>query len=426
MVSKTPTTIAAIDILLALGEIKKILVIAPLRVAESTWAAETEKWDNFKHLRVSKILGTEKERLLAIDADADIYVTSRDSVIWLCEECERRNSWKWDCVVLDELSSFKNPSAKRVKALRRFRGRMKRVIGLTGTPAPNGLIDLWSQIYLIDRGKRLGRTITAYREKYFTPGRGSGHIVYEYKLKPGAEQEIYKAVEDICMSLKKEDVLQLPGQIYQSIELEFPKDLKKRYKQFERDQIMQAMDDDGQIIAQSAAALTNKLLQFCGGSIYDEDHKAHHIHSIKLDALEELVEAANGSPMLVFYAYKHERDRILERIQYCRTIESAEDIAAWNRGEIPVALAHPASLGYGVNMQAGGNIICWYGLTYSLELYQQANERLNRPGQKNVCRIYHLIVKGTHDERVMRALEAKDITQKGLIDALKLDMEESE
>lgn len=419
---KTPTTLMAIDALLLLGDVTKVLAIAPKRVAEATWATEAARWDNLRHLRISTILGTQRQRMAALEVDADIYVISRDNVQWLCDVATERKCWPWDCVVLDELSSFKNPSAKRVKALRRFRGRMKWVIGLTGTPAPNGLIDLWSQIYLLDKGERLGKTVTSYRNTFFTPGRSNGHVVYEYNLKPGAENQIYERLSDLAFSLRKEDVLQLPGQVYQDIALTLPDPLMRQYKRFEREQVMQAMDGEGAIVAQSAAALTNKLLQFCGGAVYDEDKGVHELHSIKLEALEELIEAANGSPVLVFYAYQHERERIAERIPGCRVIRDAEDIAAWNRKEVPVALAHPASLGYGVNLQHGGHIIVWYGLTWSLELYQQANQRLNRPGQTEVCRIYHLIIKGTHDERVLCTLADKTITQQGLIDALLKDI----
>lgn len=411
---------------MTLGEVRRVLVIAPKRVAEDTWSKETAKWEHLQHLRIAKMTGSAKERTASLqEKQADIYVINRENVQWLCEECEKLpgHYWPWDTVVIDELSSFKSASAKRFRALRKFRGRMERVIGLTGTPASNGLIDLWPQIYLLDRGERLERTITSYRSKYFTPDRMNGHIIYSYRLKPGAEEAIYTAIEDICMSLRKEDVLQLPGQVYENIELTLPDPIMKQYKKFERDQVMKAMDDNGTIIAQNAASLTNKLLQFANGAIYDESHNVHHIHDVKLDALEELIEEANGEPVLVLYAYQHDADRIRERIT-CRSLDTSEDISAWNRGEIPVALAHPASIGHGLNLQDGGHIIIWYGLTWSLELYQQANERLNRPGQKNVCRIYHLVIKGTHDERVLCALEAKDITQQGLINALLLDMEE--
>lgn len=418
---KTVTTLTALDILLALGEVGRVLVIAPKRVAEDTWSKEATKWEHLRHLRVSKMTGSQRERARAMESDADIYVINRENVQWLCGESERLKVWPWDTVVIDELSSFKSASAKRFRALRKFRGRMRRVIGLTGTPAANGLIDLWPQLYLLDRGERLGRTLSLYRLEYFLPDKANGHIVYSYRLKPGAADAIYERIEDICMSLRKEDVLQLPGQVYETIELTLPAPIMRQYKQFERDQVMQAMDDDGTIIAQNAAALTNKLLQFANGAIYDEARNVHHLHDVKLDALAELIEAAAGEPVLVLYAYQHDADRIRERIT-CRSLDTSDDISAWTRGDIPVALAHPASVGHGLNLQEGGHIIIWFGLTWSLELYQQANERLNRPGQRDVCRIYHLVVKGTHDERVLRALEAKDITQQGLIEALKLDI----
>lgn len=421
---KTVTTLTALDILLALGETRQVLVIAPKRVAEDTWSKETAKWEHLQHLHIIKIMGDKNGRLEAVnkalEGFGDIYVINRELVPWLCETLGDR--WPWDTVVIDELSSFKSASAKRFKALRRFRGRIERIIGLTGTPASNGLIDLWPQMYLLDRGERLGRAIGAYRTRFFRPDRMNGHIVYSYKLLPGAEDAIYEAIGDICMSLRKDDVLQLPGQIYENIELTFPTPEMKRYKKFERDQVMQAMDDEGTIIAQNAAALTNKLLQYANGAIYDEAHNVHELHTVKLDALEELIEEANGEPVLVLYAYQHDRDRIRQRIPGCRSLDTSEDISAWNRGELSIALAHPASVGHGLNLQEGGHIIIWFGLTWSLELYQQANERLNRPGQKNVCRIYHLVIKGTHDERVLRALEAKDITQQGLLDALKLNI----
>lgn len=419
---KTVTTLSALDILLTTGDARRVLVIAPKRVAEDTWSKETAKWEHLSHLRIAKLTGSARDRSTALSSDADLYVINRELVPWLCEECERRKVWPWDTVVIDELSSFKSASAKRFRALKRFRGHMARVIGLTGTPAANGLIDLWPQLYLLDRGARLERTVTAYRSKYFTPDRYSGHIVYSYRLKPGAEEQIHHAIGDICMSLRKEDVLQLPGQIYERVELTLPPDLLTAYKKFEREQVLRCLDDSGEIVAQSAAALTGKLLQFANGAIYDEDHAVHPLHAVKLDALEELIEAAAGEPVLVFYAYKHDAERIRSRVA-CRALDTPEDITAWNRGEIPVALAHPASVGHGLNLQDGGHIIIWFGLTWSLELYQQANERLNRPGQKNVCRIYHLIAKGTHDERVMDALARKDLTQRGLIDALKLSLE---
>ena len=401
-------------------EVKKVLVIAPLRVAQDTWTKEVAKWDHLQHLRVSRALGTLKERRAALEQDADIYVINRENVPWLCDSvCE----WPFDMVVIDELSSFKSHQAKRFKALRRQLGRIRRIVGLTGTPAPNGLIDLWPQIYLLDHGERLGKTVGAYRSRYFVPDRMSGHIVYSYKLLPGAEDAIHAKIADLCMSLKKEDYLDLPGQIYETVELTPPPDVLRQYKQFERDHIMEAMDSDGEIVALNAASLTGKLLQFANGAIYDAEKGVHELHSVKLDALEDLIEAANGEPVLVFYAFKHDRDRIMARID-CRELSTAADIDDWNAKRIPVAIAHPASVGHGLNLQEGGHITIWFGLTWSLELYQQANERLNRPGQTNVCRIYHLVLKGTHDERVLEALKKKDTSQRALIDALRQTVKE--
>ena len=393
-------------------------MIAPLRVAQDTWAKEVQKWDHLKHLRISRVLGSREERTAALQAEADIYVVNRENVPWLCESLTR---WPFDMVVIDELSSFKSHQAKRFKALRKVLGRVRRIVGLTGTPAPNGLIDLWPQIYLLDRGERLGRTIGIYRSAFFRPDRVNGHIVYSYKLLDGAEERIHGKLANLCMSLKKEDYLDLPGQIYENIELAPPPALLKKYKQFERDKIMEAMDAEGEIVALNAASLTGKLLQFANGAVYTDEGAVQHIHDIKLDALEELIEAANGEPVLVFYAFKHDRDRIMERIE-CRELKSEKDIDAWNRKEIPVAIAHPASVGHGLNLQEGGHIIIWFGLTWSLELYQQANERLNRPGQTDICRIYHLILQNTHDARVLKALENKDTSQRALIDALKQTM----
>ena len=418
---KTPVTLTAIDELIYNRmEVQKVLVIAPLRVAQDTWVKEVRKWDHLQHLRIAKVLGSLKERRAALEQDADIYVINRENVQWLCENI---TGWPFDMVVIDELSSFKNHQAKRFKALRKKLGRIRRIVGLTGTPAPNGLMDLWPQVYLLDQGQRLGRTIGAYRAKYFRPDKMNGHIVYSYRLMDGAEEAIHERLGDLCMSLKKEDYLDLPGQIYEDIELSAPPALLKQYKQFEKDRIMEAMDSEGEIVALNAAALTGKLLQFANGAIYDTDGGVHELHDIKLEALEELIEAANGEPVLVFYAFQHDRDRIMRRIE-CRELSTSKDVDDWNAKRIPIAIAHPASVGHGLNLQEGGHIIIWYGLTWSLELYQQANERLNRPGQTHVCRIYHLILKGTHDERVLGVLGGKDITQRALIDALKRVIEE--
>lgn len=418
---KTVVTLTAVnELLFDRLEAARVLVVAPLRVARDTWAREAAKWDHLRHLRVSVVLGDARERLAALERPAEVYVINRENVPWLCETLF---DWPFDMVVIDELSSFKSVQAKRFKALRKVRGYIRRIVGLTGTPAPNGLIDLWPQIYLLDRGERLGKTVGAYRARYFTPDRANGHIVYSYRLLPGADETIQARIADICMSLRKEDYLNLPGQLYETVEITPPPALLKQYRHFEHDRIMEAMDGDGEIVALNAAALTGKLLQFANGAIYDDNSNPHLIHNLKLDALEDLIEAANGEPVLVFYAFKHDRDRIMRRVP-CRELATSEDIDAWNRKEIPVALAHPASVGHGLNLQEGGHIIIWFGLTWSLELYQQANERLNRPGQTHVCRTYHLVLKGTHDERVLAALERKDTSQRALIDALRGTLEE--
>ena len=417
---KTVTTLTACDRLLHdYLEDGPVLVIAPKRVAENTWSKECQKWPHLQHLRVVKIMGTAKQRIDAILTKADIYVINRENVVWLVDLLQNR--WPFKIVVIDELSSFKSAQAKRFKALRRVRGRIKRIIGLTGTPRPNGIEDLWPEVYLLDQGERLGKTISTFRSRYLVPDKMNGHVVYSYRPKDGAEAEIYDRLADICMSTRKEDVLDLPGQIYEDIELEPSPALRKQYKQFERDKVLECLDADGEVVAGSAAALTNKLLQFANGAIYDMDGVAHHLHDVKLDALEEMLEEAGGDPVLVLYAYKHDADRIKTRVK-CRALDTPEDIDAWNRGEIPVALAHPASIGHGLNLQEGGHIIIWFGLTWSLELYQQANERLNRPGQRNVCRVYHLILKGTHDERVLKSLKNKDEGQAAAIEALRLEI----
>ena len=396
-----------------------MLVIAPKRVAENTWSKETAKWDHLKHLRISKIMGTQAERNKALQTPADIYVINRENVVWLVDMVGSR--WPFPIVVIDELSSFKSIQAKRWRALRRVRGRIKRIIGLTGTPRPNGLEDLFPEIYLLDQGERLGRTIGAFRARYLVPEKMNGHIVYSYRPREGAEDEVYSKLSDICMSIKKEDVLSLPGQIYEDVEITPPPSLLKQYKQFERDRVMECIGSNGEIVAGSAAALMGKLTQYAGGSIYDTEGGVHHIHDLKLDALEELIEEAGGDPVLVLYGYKHEAARIRERIP-CRSLDTSEDIDAWNRGEIPVALAHPASCSHGLNLQAGGHITIWYTPTFSYELYAQANERMNRPGQKNVCRIYHLILKGTYDERVLQALQKKEKGQAAALEALRLEI----
>lgn len=422
---KTVTTLTAVQRLLYDRlEDGPALVIAPKRVAEDTWSKEAGKWEHLRHLRVVRLMGTRDQRLAALrDLTADIYVINRENVVWLVDTCthDYPGGWPFPIVVLDELSSFKSAQAKRWKALRRVRDRVRRIIGLTGTPRPNGLEDLWPEIWLLDRGQRLGKTLGAFRARYLIPEKMNGHIVYSYRPREGAEAEVYRQLADICMSTRKEDVLRLPGQIYEDIVLTPPPALLRKYKQFERDRVLECLDDNGEIVAGTAAALTNKLLQFANGAIYDLDGQAHHLHDIKLDALEELIEEAGGDPVLVLYAYQHDADRIRQRVACC-SLDTSADIDAWNRGEIPVALAHPASIGHGLNLQEGGHITIWYGLTWSLELYQQANERLNRPGQTQVCRVYHLVMQGTHDQRVLQALRDKDKGQAAALEALRLEI----
>lgn len=416
---KTVTTLTALDrILFDRLEDGPALVVAPKRVALDTWSKEADKWEHLKHLRVVRLMGSEAERLAALSTEADVYVINRENVVWLVDQMPGR--WRFPIVVLDELSSFKSTSAKRWRALRTCRGQMRRVIGLTGTPRPNGLEDLYPEIYLLDRGERLGRTISSFRAAFLLPEKQNGHIVYSYRPKDGAEEEVYRRLSDICMSIRKEDVLSLPGQIYEDIELTAPPAVMAKYKRFEREKVLEVLDADGGIIAGSEAALTNKLLQFANGAIYDMDGGVHELHDVKLDALEELIEEAGGEPVLVLYAYKHDADRIRRRI-VCRGLDTSADIDDWNAGRIPVALAHPASCSHGLNLQYGGHITIWFGLTWNWELYAQANERLNRPGQTSVCRVYHLVLKGTHDERVLAAMKRKENGNEAALKSLLLE-----
>ena len=415
---KSVITLTAIDeLMFDYFEVSKVLVIAPLRVAKSTWDEEAAKWDHLKHLKISKVLGTEKERINALYTKADIYIINRENVKWLVDKCGK--AWPFDMVVIDELSSFKSPSAQRFKALRKVRPSMKRVVGLTGTPAPNGLIDLWSQIYLLDGGERLGKTITGYRERYFLPDKRNQHIVFTYKLKEGAEEAIYEKLSDICVSMKAEDYLKLPERINNIIPIHLPKEAKEKYDQLERDLLLPLKDSD--IVANTAGVLANKLLQMSNGAVYDENGDVKEIHNAKLKALEDTTEAANGKPVLIFYSYKHDLDRIKKHLKRddLTVLDTSEDIKNWNEGKIPIMLAHPASAGHGLNLQAGGNIIIWFGLTWSLELYSQANARLYRQGQKQNVIIHHLVSKGTMDEDVMKALEGKEVGQEALLNAVK-------
>lgn len=421
---KTVSTLTAIDNLIFLGEVNKVLVIAPLRVAEDTWSTEVDKWDHLKHLRISKILGTKKQREEALNKDADIYVTNRENVDWLVNECF--DSWIWDMVVIDELSSFKSSKAIRFRALKKVRPYFKRIVGLTGTPAPNSLIDLWPQIYLLDGGQRLGKTITGFKDRYFNPGRRNGYVVYNWELKEGSEAAIQNKISDICISMKADDYLDLPERIDNKVEISLSKKSMGIYKKLEKDLIIELDEED--ITAANAAVLTNKLLQMANGAIYSESKEVVNIHDEKLEKLEEIIDTSNGKSVLVFYNFKHDYNRISEMLTKKKTtyqtLNTSEDIKNWNDGKIQVALLHPASAGHGLNLQYGGNIIVWFGLTWSLELYQQANARLHRQGQKETVIIHHLISKGTVDEDVMNVLANKEINQDMLLEAVKARLEE--
>ncbi len=402
-------------------EVSKVLVIAPLRVASTTWPDEVAKWEHLKDLKVSSIIANRKARMAALFTKVNIYTINRENVPWLVEHY--KNDWPFDMVVIDELSSFKSPSAKRFKALKKVRHKIKRIVGLTGTPAPNGLLDIWSQIYLLDGGERLGRTFSGYRSRYFHPRRYvNGGIPTDYGINEGAEERIYGLISDICISMKALDHLKMPEVVYNNIEVHLSENEMQLYKKLERDLLLPLENSD--IDAANAAVLANKLLQMAGGAVYDEFGDVKRIHDRKLDALEDLIEAANGKPVLIYYAYKHERERIMERF-VAEDIKTTEDIAKWNSGEIKVALSHPASAGHGLNLQEGGNTIIWFGLPWSLELYPQANARLWRQGQKNTVVIHHILAKDTIDQKVMRALEDKDTGQTALIDAVKARLKEN-
>lgn len=417
---KTVSTLTAIDLLLHdTMEADKVLVIAPLMVASTTWAAEVAKWDHLQHLRVSRVLGSERKRLAALEAQADLYVVNRENVKWLVEHY--KSKWPFDTVVIDELSSFKNGQSQRFKALRKVRPLVKRIVGLTGTPAPNSLLDLWAQLYLLDQGERLGKFVTRYRDKYFLPGRRNGMIVYDWKLRDGADHEIHEKIGDICVTMRTEDYLELPERIDRMVELELPPKAAKQYKEFERTLVMQMQGS--LVTAVNAASLAGKLLQMANGAVYDEQGAYHEVHDSKIQALQEIVDVASGKPVLVFYSYRHDLERIQKHISGTRVMKTSEDVGDWNAGKVGVMLAHPASAGHGLNLQAGGNIIVWFGLPWSLEQYQQANKRLHRSGQQQSVIVHHLLCKGTIDEHVLQVLQAKDATQQQLIEAIKARIE---
>ena len=410
---KSVITLTALwSLLLDSFDVGKVLVVAPKRVAENTWPAELKKWEHLDGLTWSLVLGSEKDRRAALQRRAKIYIINRENVTWLVDNYR----WDFDTLVIDELSSFKSSKAQRFRALKRVRPRISRVIGLTGTPQPNGLLDLWPQMYLLDMGQRLGRFVGGYRERFFLPDKRNREVIYSYKPKEGAEEKIYELISDICISMRAADNLDMPELVASRVEVQMNAKERKLYEGFERDMVLHLKDGD--LDAVNAAALSGKLVQMANGAVYGENRKVHHIHDRKLDALEDIIEAANGKPLLVAYWYKHDLERIRQRFEV-RTIDTPKDIADWNEGKIPVALIHPASAGHGLNLQDGGSTIVWFGLTWSLELYQQLNARLWRQGQKHTVVIQHIVAAGTHDEDIMNALEKKDMSQTALIAAVK-------
>lgn len=421
---KTSITLTALnDLLFDYFTVHKILVIAPLRVAKTTWSAEIKKWDHLKDLKYSIVVGTPTERKNALQRQSDIYIINRENIPWLIEYTKA--AFDFDMVVIDEMSSFKNYQSKRFKALMKVRPKIKRIVGLTGTPTSNGLMDLFAEFKLLDMGERLGRFIGQYRNTYFTPDKRNGQVIFSYKLLPGAEEAIYRKISDITISMKAADHLKMPEIVTSDYEVEFSEKEQNRYKELKENMVLQLSEDE--ITAANAASLSNKLCQMANGAIYDDDKAVIHIHDRKLDALEDIIESMNGRPVLVAYWFKHDYDRIVERLKMLNVpfakLDTDKSITSWNNGEIPVALIHPASAGHGLNLQSGGSTLVWFGLTWSLELYQQTNARLYRQGQcSDTVVIQHIVAKNTIDEQIMKALKKKDNTQSALIDAVKAEI----
>ena len=421
---KTSITLTALnDLLFDRFEIRRVLVVAPIRVASFSWPAEIEKWDHLEGLRYSVAVGTVAERLAALKRKADIYLINRENVQWLITESGI--PFDFDMVVIDELSSFKNHQTKRFKALMKVRPKVKRIVGLTGTPSSNGLMDLWAEFRLLDMGERLGRFIGQYRTSYFRPDKQNGQVVFSYKPLPGAEKQIYGRISDITISMKSTDHLQMPELVNSRYTVYLSEKEDSRYADLKNDLVLQL--PDGDITAANAASLSGKLSQMANGAVYTDAGETVAIHERKLDALEDIIEAANGKPVLVAYWFRHDLERITERLHKlkipCSRLDTDGSIRKWNAGEIPVALIHPASAGHGLNLQGGGNTLVWFGLTWSLELYQQTVARLWRQGQQSeTVVVQHIITEGTIDERIMKALSEKDTTQAALIDAVKADL----
>lgn len=417
---KSVITLSAIfDLTLDSFLVRKVLVIAPLRVARDTWPAEIEKWDHLKGLNYTVAVGTVAQRKRALMKRAQVYIINRENIEWLISRSGI--SFDFDMVVIDELSSFKSHQAKRFKSLLKVRPQVKRIVGLTGTPSSNGLMDLWAEYRLLDMGQRLGRFIGRYREDYFVPDKRNQQVIFSYKPKPGAEEAIYRLISDITISMKGSDYLKLPELVINEVPMKLSEKEMKTLDTMKRDLITTVKGEE--ITAANAAALSGKLLQMANGAVYDDQGVVIHIHDRKLDALEDLIEAANGKPVLIAYWFKHDLSRIQKRFEV-EVLSTRDSIKRWNDGEIPIAVIHPASAGHGLNLQAGGSTLVWFGLTWSLELYQQTNARLWRQGQNETVVIHHLIAKGTIDERVMKALNDKNNTQAALIDAVKATLKE--
>lgn len=421
---KTVTTLTAInDLMYDSFDVSKVLIIAPLRVARDTWPAEIEKWEHLSNLTYSVAVGTAEERKAALQKQADIYIINRENVQWLIEEM----SFDYDMVVIDELSSFKNHQTKRFKALIKVRPKVKRIVGLTGTPSSNGLMDLYAEFRLLDMGERLGRFIGQYRLQYFTPDKRNGMVVYSYKALPDAEEAIYEKISDITISMRAADHLNMPELIFSEYAVTLSAEEKEKYINLKKKLVLEL--PDGEITVANSASLSNKLSQMANGAIYNDSGEVIGIHNRKLDALEDIIEAANGKPVLVAYWFKHDLQRIQQRLKKLHvsysTMDKPDSIRRWNNGEIPVALIHPASAGHGLNLQSGGSCLVWFGLTWSLELYQQTNARLWRQGQQSATVvIQHIVTKSTVDERIMKALQEKDETQSALLDAVKAELGE--
>ena len=418
---KTVTTLTAIrELKYNRFEVRKVLIIAPKKVAEGTWTREKDKWEHTKILRVSQVLGGQAKRIRALNTPADLYITNRENVVWLVDYY--RNDWPFDMVVIDESSSFKSHTAKRFKALASVSGHIDRLVELTGTPSPNGLNDLWPQVYLLDSGERLGKRYTQFREHYFDPGDRGQNVIYNYKPKQGSEESIMAKISDICVSMKAEDYLQLPPVVFHEVPVVLDSRAERAYRELEKKMILELPEEE-EISVTSAAALSNKLLQLSNGAVYDDDHNIHEVHNCKIEAFLELIASLQGKPALVFYNFQHDRIRILKALEKTklrvRELKKPEDEDAWNHREVDVLLAHPASSAYGLNLQDGGNHVIWFGLTWNYEQYTQANKRLHRQGQTERVIIHHLVCTGTRDEDVMAALSRKEDVQDYVMQSLK-------